>query len=392
MSRDSSSTARVVLVLLAVGLAAYGVSQVVGARGRTADDSTAKPAPPAPPEGGVAFDPNRLDSPGGEGSATPPPPPVAPPVDEQMTRLPGTPVGEGAEVDVRVPYRTGTESEYRVSHSTRLEELQQGIVSAQREIRTVRLRVVEADGTGDTRIREEPQGFRIQNVTGASYVLEFNSESPDELTLADPNHAIWLKPKLAEFTLPLTVTLDAKGNAVDVDGVEEKDAAWRAALELISAQSAREAQGPNAADELDSRREWFFPPVGGGTLRAGETRPVQIRRNTGYRCWIAYPGTLRVTHDDPDAFTVELTATPTVAKREARNATEEAIHDVRVVASKDAYRASWRFDRETGRLVGTRIEDKYRLDVAWRVGGGIGDQQYERKNILTETRIEVDLQ
>ena len=67
---------------------------------------------------------------------------------------------------------------------------------------------------------------------------------------------------------------------------------------------------------------------------------------------IGMGGSMSATHDDGTVFRVRMHATPDKEPRagEPRSAQERAIAQTHIQASKDAYYAAWRFNREAGRL------------------------------------------
>ena len=86
-----------------------------------------------------------------------------------------------------------------------------------------------------------------------------------------------------------------------------------------------------------------------------------------------------------------MTTRPTDEWRTEARPFEADIHLSRIVASEGGYDASWRFDRKTGRLLGSRIEAKYRLDVSYAITDAQGRGTFEVFNIDHHTQTTVDL-
>jgi hypothetical protein len=361
------SSVRVVLVLVAIGVAA--LVAFLAFRGEPAKTPDASP----PPAKGTAAPWNPFQTPAptaGENGADEKKPAEVPPEPAPETTPGGTPVTSGAAVDVVVPYREGTKSRYRVREAVLLVDR----VSGNRQFviwtSTVATTVVRGDGTGAARVRVAPESFRFGTDLPAR--IEFDSEHPDQDVLGNPMFARALRPALATVGMPFEFEIQATGAARSVDGVSQVARRYEEELDKIGARVAREAADvPTTESLLERWSEILFPPVGGGTMSSADERSIAFLHTQNERWRESAHGKLRVVRNDPDAFAVEFVGRQDEVEelnQPARDPANALIVKARVVASDASFRAWWRFDRKAGRLLQSWLHDKHRYDVSRRVG------------------------
>lgn len=307
-------------------------------------------------------------------SPVPQDPKSAPPPPEPDPVILGTPVAADAVIDVRVPYRTGTKSRYRVEESQLLTDQDTSAQTWWRMIWGVSAEVVQGDGTGPARLRFQVDSFRFHTYTMGQRI-DFDSEHPDKTLLDDPalNLARTLKPLLATLAVPVGLVIDASGAVHSVEGAEALTRKFVEEVDKLSAKAARVATDAPSPESVQQKwTEFLFPPLGGGTLRSGEAREIAFRTTfPDLERWGSLTsGRVRVTHDDPDAFRVEFKGTPVIEElnRPVRGEAAAAVEKVRIDASADSTVASWRFDRKAGRLLESTLHSRYRIVVGRRAG------------------------
>ena len=80
-----------------------------------------------------------------------------------------------------------------------------------------------------------------------------------------------------------------------------------------------------------------------------------------------------------------------IEMRSARSDFERGIFKIHVPEEIEVLKASWRFDRETGRLLSSRWELKYRLWVSFPAGGGTpGKPKYNQRFLQVHQRTKAD--
>jgi hypothetical protein len=303
----------------------------------------------------------------------------APPRRAATKPPPGTPVEAGASVAAGVPYRTGTKSRYLVSDGRLIHDLESQARDWSNTVWTVATEVMEGDGSGAARIKLTVESFRFQTQMGARRV-DFDSAKPDKELLADEQLGPILKPLVAICGIEVEFRVDSEGRISGVEGIDPMRRKYLDAVDTFGARAAAEAEAPDVDRFVEKWAECLFPPVTGGTYAPGATRRATFRTTYFERWAAASTGVVRATHDDQSIFRLEFKAKPQIEElsREARGAIGRSIVKAQVVSSEDSYVASWRFDREKGRLVDSEIEAKYRLDWVVPMGTGKTGNEYER--------------
>jgi hypothetical protein len=360
--RDSMKALRVLLIAVAVAVAAFLAFR--GVAGRVRDAQPDPEPPPADPK-----DPSQFPT-----LVAPPAPATAAvakkdpePLAAETDPAPGTPVKDGAEVSVVVPYRAGTKSRYRVNDSYLQKDRQENAVQSWRYVWDVSTEVVSGDGTGPARVRFKIDSFEFDTTDSIGRPVKMRSKEPDKKLLADIQYARSMKPRFAILGMPAEFVIGAGDDVTAVEGVGPMNRAFLDAVDALGAQYTRDVADAPTVELLTQKwSEILFPPLGGGTLKAGATRDASFR-TTYYDRWCAVTsGKLRVTHDDPGSFRVEFRGKPVVEElnRPATNASALAVAKVQAVASDDCVVATWRFDRSSGRLVRGDLSAKFRMDVS----------------------------
>lgn len=384
-----------VLLALVVVLAA-GFLAFRGCRGVAKSEK--EPAPVAPPAQGTdpAPFPTLLGDPPKDESPKPPrvetPPPVVPDVEPPA----GTPVKDGAEVSLVVPYRTGTKNRYRVREAQLSRDRDTGAVQWWQFVWIVGAQVVKGDGTGPARIKFEIESFRFQtdSVEGP---VDIDSGKLDDALLAKEKLGLGrtIRPLVSILRMPVELVIGAGDEITGVEGVDALSRTFLDAVDAIGSKYVKDAiDAPTAESITQKWSEALFPPLGGGTLKAGATRDL-VLRTTYLERWSNFnAGKLRVTEDDPDVFRVEFKGKPEMEElnRPAKSPSALGVEKCRIVSSADAYAASWRFDRATGRLLWGRLSSKFRFDISRRNGvGANGAPIFEPRFTDIERRLEVEL-
>jgi hypothetical protein len=310
-------------------------------------------------------------------------------------RTVGEPLADDTPVEVAIRYVPGTVSRYRVTNAIMQRNRDNGQAVGQRWDFEVTTKVAAAQDDGSARVQMTVDAIRIQALFPDGLQIDFDSKAPDDAALADRDRAVTIKPMLAVIGIPVEFRLAANGGCTDIEGVDAWHDAWADVVEALTPGSSRKTVSPYTPETvLLEWSEYLFPPILGGTLKAGEERTVQILRDTLQSAYVEAFGPLKVTHDDGDVFRLKLITTPTAKKRQAppRSAQEGAVAGVRVLADADAYYAAWRFAREPGRLVDAEIDTKYQLHVSWERGQDpSGNKSYERVFLDVERLTRVDL-
>jgi hypothetical protein len=294
-----------------------------------------------------------------------------PPEPDVDKTLGGDPVKADDAVSVVVPYATGTKTRYRVAMAemTRDRAAANGATSWFRWIWAITTEVVQADGTGAARIKFTLDDFEFQ--TTAPTPIQFVSSAPNKRLLDQSQLGRTLKPWMAVRGMPVEFVLDAGGAIRSIEGIEPMRRKYLDVLDVMGATVARDApDAPSAADWTERWSELLFPPLGGGTLKGSETREVAFT-TTYFDRWAAITkARARVTHADADTFRVEAKGTPheEELQRPVVNASAQGIAKIHVNSDADAYVASWRFDRAKGRLLASRLHEKFTLWVSQFAG------------------------
>lgn len=358
------------ILLTAAVVVGAGFLAFRGLQGPAKPPEPAFQAPPLPAMGtlGTGGPLTGTVAPAPEDPKSAPPPPEPEPV------VVGTPVAAGAVVDVHVPYRAGTKSRYRVEESQLLTDVDSGGQTWWRMIWGVSAEVGTGDGTGPARLRFQVDSFRFQTYAMGQRI-DFDSEHPDKTLLDDAslNLARTLKPLLATLGVPVGLVIDASGAVQSVEGAEALTRKFVDEVDKLSAKAARMATDAPTAESVQQKwTEFLFPPLGGGTLSAGDAREIAFRTTfPDIERWGSLTnGKVRVTHDDPDAFRVEFKGRPVIEElnRPVRGEAAATIEKVRIDASADSTVASWRFDRKAGRLLESTLHAKYRIVLGRRAG------------------------
>lgn len=283
----------------------------------------------------------------------------------------GPPLADGTPVDVAVRFEAGTVTRYRITDASAQRDRQSGLSTGQRVIQEVTTRVTSAGDAGSARVRLTVDAVRIQAIQVDGLPIDFDSRDPDDATLENPVAAMAIKPYLVPLGHPLEFELGAHGGCVEIDGIDAWNDAWVECVEALQPGSSRQLVPPYTRETvLQVWSEVLFPPILGGTLKAGEERDVQILRDTLQNAYIEFRGPLRVTHDDGAVFRLRLLTKPGVIPRQgaARSPQEAAVARVHVQSDADAYDAAWRFERAPGRLLDAEIDTKYQVWCSWLVG------------------------
>jgi len=266
-----------------------------------------------------------------------------------------------------VPYRAGTKSRYRVTDTFLQKDREMNAVQAWQFVWDVSTEVVSGDGTGPARIQFKIDSFEFTTSDAIGRNLKFRSSEPDKALLADVQFARSMKPMMATLGMPVEFVIGAGGDITAVEGVNGVTRAFFDAVDTLGAQYSKDAGDAPTTETLTQKwSEILYPPLGGGSLKAGATRDAALR-TTYYDRWCSVTsGQIRVTNDDADAFRVEFKGKPEIEElnRPAKNASAIGVAKVRVAASKDCVTAAWRFDRKTGRLVRGELSAKFRMDVS----------------------------
>lgn len=373
--------ARVLAVLVVAALAAFLVWRL-----SRPEEPVAPPG--SPPQG--TLPPGAADwRPEGPGRpADPPAAPRAP--DPQVGVEPpaevvavGTPTKPGQEVAVGLPWRAGTgRMRYEITDvSLDRDRANEGARNESQRTWRVTVEVVEGDGVSGARVRLTLDSLRDQILGPDGRIWDFDSVVGDVGgLLEDPLFGPGMRAMLPLVGKSVEFRLDANGRVVDVDGVDE----WRR-LYLDAAERLHpwvKLGAPSKTSVIATWQEYLFPVLGGGTMRAGEARPFLLRVPVLSPWDMLWKGTLDVTRDDPDAFRVEVTADPEIARGPgAETELSAGIAKIQAVAAPGtAYKAGWRFARTgTPGLLEARIDSKYEV---WEARGGApdarGEPQYDR--------------
>ncbi len=390
---------RLVVTILAVGAAGYLAFRGSRSAATTTPGLSATPAPaPVPDDPSVPPAPvvpfgQSAPAAAGQQAPAPQPPQPGPAVD---VTLGGTPVKPDAEVSVVVPYRTGTKCRYRVVESELDKDRDSGAFGFGQWTWTVATEVLQGDGSGAARVRFQIESFRYETQAPDRRIL-VDSANPDRKLIDDPKYGLArpMKPLMAVCGMPVEFVIDAAGAIVDVEGVAAMN---RKFLDVVAVFGEQQEQNAGDAPTVESMKEkWgpcLFPTLGGGTMKAGATRDTSFSKTFLDRWAMVAAGKLSVTHDDPVAFRVSFTGTPGSEElnRPAVHGPAVNVEKAKVVASADAYVASWRFDRAKGRLLTSRMEAKYTTVVAYRAGKDQnGVMQYEHPYTDVERRTSAEI-
>lgn len=362
--------ARVFLILIAV--LAAGFLAFRGIRGADTAPKPPSPAAPAPGEPDAAPFPTLLGDPPREEAPKPARVETPPPAEKDVEPPAGTPVKEGAEVSLVVPYRTGTKSRYRVRDAQLSVDRDTKVAQWWQFVWVVAAEVVKGDGTGPARVRFEIESFRFQTDSPAGPV-DIDSGKLDDALLAKEELGLGrtIRPLVAILHMPVEFVIGAGGQITAVEGAEALNRTFLDAVDAVGSKYVKDAIDAPSAESLTQKwSEILFPPLGGGTLKGGATRDARFE-TTYYERWLnVNAGKLRATEDDPGVFRVEFRGKPEMEEmsRPARSPMSLSIEKCRIVSSADAYVGSWRFDRTTGRLVWGRVTSKFRFDLSRRNG------------------------
>jgi hypothetical protein len=389
MSQKIIRIALVLAVLGGAGLFVYGAF-----RDRTpGEEPDAPPVESDDPTDTVDWDPNA-----GEGEAPPKAAPgsvasvISEPVDRRAV---GPELPAGTEVPVAVPYRPGTRSRYRVMNVQRITDRNTRGTAAQRWFMDVTTEVVSAAEDNPARVKLTVDSVRIQSILPNGVEFDFDSLHPDERLLADDLVGLAVRPIMATLGLPIEFAVGAAGAPEEVHGTKRWSNGFFDVAMGISPSVAREMIDPYAeATVIEEWTEMLFPPVGGGTMTVGKTRPMDLRRDTFQQSFVRFQGDLRATHDDGERFRVTMLTKPSLLTRTgaSRNKVEAAVVKSRVIASDDSYHAAWEFDRKAGRLVHAEIDAAYQLHVSYLGGQDpTGQEQYIPRFLDIERKTRVDL-
>jgi len=394
---------RIALVLIALVASAFLVKQCVGddeaetggvPASNTADTGNASTGDDIDPNAGsdlVDGIPESGDGLGDAGLGNPAK--VAPePMDRREV---GEPLEDGTLVELRIPYKAGTVTRYRIENATTQRNRDNDLTVFMRRWDDITTKVTHVAADGTARVRLTMDAVRLEASYPNGLIIEFDSRNPDDSVLDNPDTALVLKPMLALLGVPIELQLTTNGAPIEVEGLDGWTDAWEQAVERESPGASREIATPFARDTVMLEwRELLFPPIVGEPLKAGEQREIELLRDTMQKSYALFRGPMEVTHDDGEVFRVRMTATPTMLARqgEPRSPQEAAIAKVHIQASKDAYYAAWRFDRKTGRLVDAEIEARYQQWVSWPAGkNSSGSDAYQPFFLQKQRQTRVDL-
>jgi hypothetical protein len=380
--------ARLLALVVAVGLAAVAVWIFT----KPPEGTGQRPASGTAPAQGTAAVPTFEPEPGRSGARPangPAPaqgtssPAGAPSAPLMPTALPdtGTPVPPGTEVAVHVPWKRGERNRFRyeIEDLTLARDRESGNTDPSWIVWRVLLEVVDGDGSGAARLRLTVESLRIRGFQANGLPFDVDSRIPDNGLLDDPNLARRVRPAIALLNVPLEFRLDASGNVVDVDGEDEWRERFLTEVQRIQKGAVNDApDAPTREGLIDLWSEFLFPRTGGGKLVAGTPRDWQ-RRQPYVTSWaIVWKGKVDVTRDDPDAFRVDVRATPSAEPTGVAPTTDFAAGIVAMRASTlgDGYRAAYRFGRSPGALVEAQIDATYMFATSRKAGGGPGQPQY----------------
>jgi len=385
---------RIALVLVALAGSAFLVKDCVSddadeARGGTSTQteagSTDKPKPFVPEGGGGALE-------AGEAANVRQKVAAPEPMDRREV---GEPLERGTPVDLRVAYKAGTKTNYRIENATTQSNRQTNSTVFTRRWDDVETKVMHVGDDGAARVRLTLKAIRLQTYYPNGLIIEFDSRNPDDTVLDNETAASVVKPMLALIGLPIEVQLAASGAPVEIEGLQTWRDAWEEAVERESPGSSRKLSTPFSRDTvLLEWREILFPPTVGEPLEAGDEREIELLRDTLQKAYVLCRGPMKATHDDGEVFRVRMIATPTLMRRqgESRSPLEAAIAEVHVTSDADAYYAAWRFNRSVGRLEDAEIETRYQLWVSWGVGkDAAGADAYQRVFLQIERQTRVEL-
>lgn len=368
-------------MLLVAAVAAAGYLAFRGMRGAPPPPEPRPAAPATIPDAGANGDtafPTFADDPPKRTDETPAPAqPTEPPAVEPEREPPaGTPVADGENVSLTIPYRAGTKSRYRVMEASLARDLQTNLVSAWRFVWEVTAEVTQGDGSGAARVRFTVDAFKYQS-EAMGRPIAVDSRHPDPKLLDDPQLGLGrlVRPLLATCGVPVEFVIAPTGAIGEVEGADALRRAYLDVVDSFGADAPREALDAPDAESLRERwSETLFPALGGGELAGGARRDASLRTTVFERWAVVTKGSLRATHDDPGGFRVEFRGTPAIEEvnRPARTAVGRAVEKMRVDASADSFRASWHVDRAAGRVTWGKLEAKYRAAASSRTSDGTG--------------------
>jgi hypothetical protein len=361
------------------------------------------PAPEGGPRTGTA-------SPGAdwrpEGTGGDPPvrkPPTAPAAKAAPT-LPsemsdaGTPTRPGQEVAVGVPWRKGWKARYEIEDAVVQKDKGTGALNAFRTTHRVAVDVLEGDGSAGARIRLVVESIRDQGLYPDGRLWDYDSRVGDlEGVLEDPVSGPRARLRLSVRGKPIELRLDGAGRIVDVDGIEAWREAYFAEAERIASSQrgplALRAEAPSRAILVHPWVESLFPPLGGGTLKAGTPRPFVLRQPVVPPWDVVWTGTLDAARDDADAFRLDARAKPEAERGPGGESVgSSGIEKIVTPGSDDALRGRWRFARAgdggAGGLLEGQLDQKHELWIS-QAGGrdAQGNPRYRPTFVEIERRV-----
>lgn len=311
----------------------------------------------------------------------------------------GKPTKKGDKVDVRVlpPVPSGDSapvvSEYAISRTVRTGLRGGDAVVANRVSEGVTVKVVGATTDGGRRVELRRKWFKLQMLGGPVLSGEYDSRTPDDEMRHDPRFAPQIESLTVLLDAPYEITLDANGAATAIRGVERARELVQDALGRLGVPRARDL-GPTPEVELESYRSALFPPIGGGTMEAGQPRKYRHREDTQALHWATFDGELDVTNAEGDTFCVTLSHCVNGAERFQKGntlATGQELVALRIPATRDGLEASWVFDRAKGRLLSARVHPKYELWLSFMGTDEMGAPEPTPTFYVVEQLLSVDL-
>ncbi len=375
MTHNTAASKRTRLIVMAVAFAAVAAGVVWSLQ--EDDGKGDEPlAPDAAGGGDGAFDPPDRGGktpgsalPVGNGGASAP-------LAEPLRRQVGPPLPEGTEVDVTVEYKQGTETRYEITHTMLQVERESQRQMARQNVYGITTRVTQGAKKGSAaRVRLTIDWMVRRAIHHDGMQWEFDTRQPDQRVRDHPNFALEIVPIIAVVDVPVEFVISATGAPTAVDGAERWRELWIDAVESLDPGLSRKSANEYDDDlVLLQWSTWLFPPLGGGPMKRGEPRRIELLEDYVNAHYVSHLGPADATHDDGTIFRVRLLtkAGKRARKGASRSPAESAVAKVHVQGDADSVHAAWRFDREAGRLADAEIEAKFMMVTSYRVGTGAG--------------------
>lgn len=283
----------------------------------------------------------------------------------------GAPPAPSDAIDLTIPWKRGTHNRWRY-------EIEDFRLAADRAtgnrepawyVWRALLETIDGDGHGAARLRLTIESVRIRGFNQLGVPYDFRSEVTDDPLLEDPSMSVGLRPLLATLGRPVEFRLDASGNVIDVDGVDDLRDRFLAEYQRLTKDTDTPA-APTRDSVAEQWSEYLFPRLAGSAVAASKPREWSASETWAAPWRIQWRGDVRPVGTTPDGVVAEVRATPEAVMSGASAPWGASIEKVRAIPREHGYRAQYRVSRTDPGVAEASIHVRYEVWTAFKAGGG----------------------